>query len=171
MTVERHHTAAQEEMDAASGQAQPPAADSRPDTTKAVTRGARRALAHLGYSSLLEVSLKGGRRADILAVSQAGDIAIVEVKSGQADYAADAKWPDYLGFCDRFYFAVPKSFPEVLIPADCGLMIADAYEAVVVREPPEHRLPGARRRAVLLKIARLGADRLHALDDPGFLEF
>lgn len=153
------------EPDAADATACEP--DGRPAVTRTVTRGTRRALAQMGLSSLVEVSLKGGRRADILAFDRAGEITIVEVKSSIADYAADGKWQEYLGFCDRFFFAVSDSFPQTLIPSECGLIVADAYEAVVVREPGENRLPGARRRAMLLKIARLGADRLHALQDPG----
>lgn len=139
----------------------------RPQVTQAVTRGARRALAAMGYSSLVEVTLKGGRRADILAFDKKGHVTIVEVKSGLADYAADAKWRDYLEFCDKFYFAVSDSFPQSQIPEDCGLMVADAYEAVIVREAAETPLAAARRRSLMLTIARLGADRLHLLQDPG----
>lgn len=139
----------------------------RPQVTQAVTRGARRALAAMGYSSLVEVKLKGGRRADILAFDKKGHVTIVEVKSGLADYAADAKWRDYLEFCDKFYFAVSDSFPQSQIPEDCGLMVADAYEAVIVREAAETPLAAARRRSLMVTIARLGADRLHLLQDPG----
>lgn len=139
----------------------------RPQITQAVTRGTRRALASMGYSSLVEVTLKGGRRADILAFDKKGNVIIVEVKSGLADYAADDKWRDYLEFCDRFYFSVSDDFPQAEIPDECGLIIADAYEAVFVREPVETPLAGARRRALMVTIARLGADRLHHLQDPG----
>lgn len=139
----------------------------RPQVTQAVTRGARRALAAMGYSSLVEVTLKGGRRADILAFDKKGHVTIIEVKSSLADYAADDKWQDYLEFCDKFYFAVSDTFPQSQIPADCGLMIADAYDAVIVREADEVPLAAARRRSLMLTIARLGADRLHLLQDPG----
>lgn len=141
----------------------------RPDITRAVTRGARRALSGMGLASLVEVTLKSGRRADILAFDKAGQITIVEVKSSTADYSADNKWHDYLEFCDRFFFAVPDSFPQSLIPEACGLMVADAYEALVVREPVETPLVAARRRSVMLMIARLGANRLHLLADPGLM--
>ncbi len=147
----------------------PPDTDvtARPQVTQAVTRGARRALAAMGYSSLVEVTLKGGRRADILAFDKKGHVTIVEVKSGLADYTADVKWRDYQEFCDRFYFAVSDSFPQSEIPDDCGLMVADAYEAVIVREACEIPMAPARRRSLMLTIARLGADRLHLLQDPG----
>ncbi|MEM8917160.1 MAG: MmcB family DNA repair protein [Pseudomonadota bacterium] len=140
---------------------------SRPQVTQAITRGARRMLSAMGQSSLVEVTLKGGRRADILAFDKTGRITIVEVKSGQPDFAADGKWREYLEFCDRFYFAVDQDFPQTLIPDDCGLMVADSYEAAIIREASEVPLAPARRRAMMLTVARVGADRLHLLQDPG----
>ena len=47
-----------------------------------------------------------------------------------------------------------------------GLIVADAYGAMVLREAPEHRLAPATRRAMLLRFAQTGADRLHDLADP-----
>lgn len=131
-----------------------------------VTRGVRRALAALGQASLTEFPLRNGRRADILAIDGQGAIAIVEVKSSVADFRADRKWPEYRGFCDRFWFAVPADFPVGLIPEECGLLVADAYDAAVLREPPEHKLPPARRRALLLQFGLAAATRLHRLEDP-----
>ena len=142
-------------------------ARSRPNTTIAVTRGTRRFLALSGHATVTELSLKGGRRADIMAIDAKGGVTIVEVKSGVPDFRADQKWPDYLAFCDRFYFAVDEAFPAELIPADCGLMIADAYDAAVVREPADRPLDPARRRSVLLRFARTAAQRLHRVEDPG----
>ena len=132
----------------------------------AITRGVRRALAALGQASLTEFILKTGRRADIMAVDAQGGITIVEVKSSVADFRADHKWPDYTAFCDRYYFAVPEGFPLALIPPPWGLIVADAYDAAVLREPPEHRLAAARRKALHLRFALLAAGRLHRLEDP-----
>ena len=143
----------------------PPPANGRA-VAAAVTRGVRRALAALGHASLTEFMLKTGRRADIIAVDAQGGITIVEVKSSVADFRADHKWPDYTAFCDRYYFAVPEGFPLALIPPPSGLMVADAYDAAVLREPPEHRLPAARRKALHLRFALLAAGRLHRLEDP-----
>src|SRR5665213_3186433 len=88
---------------------------SRPQTTGAVTRGAARLLADMGYAPLLEVCLPNGRRADIMALGPKGDILICEVKSCLEDYRVDIKWGDYLPYCDRFYFAVAPEFPLSLI--------------------------------------------------------
>jgi hypothetical protein len=131
-----------------------------------LTRGVRRALVERGYASLTEFRLTTGRRADILAVNDAGEIVIVEVKSSVADFRADRKWPEYQPWCDGFYFAVGTGFPADLIPDDCGLMIADEFGAAVLREAPVVRLNPARRRALVLRLALAAAGRLHRLEDP-----
>ena len=133
---------------------------------KELARGVCRALAHRGFATLLEVSLANGRRADVLALGRNGEIVIVEVKSSVADFRADRKWPEYREFCDRLYFAVSEGFPRELIPEDCGLIIADGFGAAVLREAPAQALVPARRRAVLLRFAQLGAGRLRRLLDP-----
>ena len=124
-------------------------------------------LAAHGLTSLTEFTLKGGRRADIVAMDGKGRFTIVEVKSSVADFRADSKWPEYREFCDLFYFAVAAGFPLELIPEDCGLMVADAYEASILRDAPEEALSAARRRAVLLRFAAAAAGRLHRHEDPG----
>ncbi|HET8726712.1 MAG TPA: MmcB family DNA repair protein [Alphaproteobacteria bacterium] len=139
---------------------------SRPDRTLQITRGLRRALAARGQASVTEFILKTGRRADVLSVDAKGVITIVEVKSSIADFRADRKWEEYGGFCDRFYFAVADDFPQELIPDDCGLIVADAYDATILREPPETTLAPARRKTLLLRFARIAAERLHRLEDP-----
>lgn len=131
-----------------------------------ITRGVRRALAALGQASITEFPLGNGRRADILAVDGKGGITIVEVKSSVADFRADRKWPEYGDFCDRFYFAVPADFPAGLIPESCGLLVADAYDAVTLRPAQEQPLAPTRRKALLLQFCRTAATRLHRLEDP-----
>ncbi|MGF1542952.1 MAG: DNA repair putative endonuclease MmcB [Parvularculaceae bacterium] len=133
---------------------------SRPAVTSAVTRGAARLFADLGYASIPEFHLPNGRRADLAGLSPKGEIAIAEVKSGVEDYAADAKWPDYLGFCDAFYFAVGPDFPRALLPDEAGLIIADRFGGAVVRDPPARNLAAARRKALTLRFARQAAARL-----------
>lgn len=139
-----------------------PDVESLRSLTEDICRGGLRLLADLGYQGVKEVSLANGRRSDILAVGPAGQMIIVEVKSSVADFRADAKWPEYQGFCDQFYFAVGQDFPQDLIPDEAGLMVCDGYGGAVVREAPETRLSAARRKAVMLKIARVAAMRLNA---------
>ena len=137
------------------------------DIATEIKRGVRRTLAAHGLASLTEFTLKGGRRADIVAMDGKGRFTIVEVKSSVADFRADGKWPEYRDYCDLFYFAVATGFPLELIPEDCGLMVADAYEASILRDSPEEALNAARRRSVLLRFAAAAAGRLHRHEDPG----
>ena len=136
------------------------------ETALAVARGTRRLLRARGFSTLAELTLATGRRADIVALAGNSVVHIVEIKSSVADFRADAKWRDYREFCDRFYFAVPPDFPVDIIPDDTGLSLADAFGAAIEREPGEHRLAPATRRSVLLRFAQAAADRLHMLGDP-----
>jgi hypothetical protein len=131
-----------------------------------LARGIGRALAQRGYASLTEVSLANGRRADVMGLGRGGELVIVEVKSSLQDFRSDVKWPEYREFCDRFYFAVPENFPREAIPEDCGLIVADGFGGAVLREAPVLALPAARRKAVTLRFALLGSERLRRLIDP-----
>ena len=139
-----------------------------PGTTVQVTRGAARLFEDLGCAVVTEFALANGRRADVAALAGDGRITLVEVKSGAPDFRADGKWPEYLEFCDAFYFAVAPGFPRDLLPDGdvCGVIVADAWEAAILRPAPERRLPPARRRAVTVRLARVAAQRLRALTDP-----
>ena len=131
----------------------------RPQTTMTVTRGAARLMMAMGYAPLLEVGLPNGRRADIMAISPRGRLAICEVKSGLEDYRADRKWGEYLPFCDLFYFAVAPEFPRQILPEGPGLIVADAFDGAVILDPPETPLAPARRKALTVAFARLAALR------------
>lgn len=136
------------------------------ETALMVARGVRRFLAGLGYSSIAELPLASGRRADLVALSDKGDILIIEIKSSINDFRTDQKWPDYRLHCDRFFFAIPDHVPAEIMPEDAGLIMADAYGASLLRDAPEHRLPTATRKAMTLRYARAAAERLHRLFDP-----
>ncbi|KQP55093.1 hypothetical protein ASG40_08775 [Methylobacterium sp. Leaf399] len=136
-------------------------------TALQVQRGVRRLFREMGHVTIPEFTLAGGRRADVIALCPAGRLTIVEIKSSVADFRADRKWPDYRAYCDRFLFAIPETLPESLIPAETGLIVADAFGAMILREGPEHPLSGARRKAVTLRFAHNAARLLHALADPG----
>src|SRR3954447_24327971 len=131
-----------------------------------LARGTCRALAALGYASLLEVPLADGGRADILALGRSGDLVIIEIKTSVADFRGDRKWGRYRCFADRLYFAVPDGFPALLIPEECGLIVADGFGAAILRDGVTTPLPPVRRRAVTLRFARAAASRLHRHLDP-----
>jgi hypothetical protein len=133
---------------------------SRPDTTALLARGVTRMLGEHGLAPILEVPLANGRRADVMAITASGEIWIVETKSCEADFAGDAKWPEYVEFCDRFFFGVTEEFPRELIPEEAGLIVADGFGGAILRESPLRPLVGARRKAVTLLFARLAALRL-----------
>ena|GEM_PF-192204 len=139
---------------------------SRDVVTAEVRRGTMRLLADLALAPLAEVPLVTGRRLDLLALAADGTFWAVEIKSSPADLRADSKWPDYLPWADRFFFAVPPDFPIDLLPAGEGVLVADRFEASILREGPVRPLPPARRRALLLRFARLAAARAHGLEDP-----
>ena len=125
-----------------------------------IFRGVSRHFFDLGLACLWELTLANGRRADIAAIDNAGQITIVEVKSCRADYMADNKWQDYLEFCDRFFFAVDSDFPREILPQETGLILADRYGAAIARESDVAPLAAARRKAMLLRFGRNAADRL-----------
>jgi hypothetical protein len=131
-----------------------------------IARGTQRVLGRHGLAAIPEVELASGRRADLLAVAGNGDIWIVEVKSSVEDLRADHKWPEYRAFADRVLFAVAPDFPVALIAEDAGLIVADRYGGEILRVGVEHRLAGARRKAVMLRFARIAAGRLLAIADP-----
>src|SRR5712672_4002649 len=117
---------------------------SGPSAAALLARGVCRALDQLGYASLLEFPLASGQRADILALGRTGDLVIVEIKSSLADFRADRKWSGYREFADRLYFAVPNDFPAILIPEECGLIVADPFGAALLRHVAATPLPAAR---------------------------
>jgi hypothetical protein len=138
-----------------------------PERALAIRRATARLCGRLGWAPLHEVPLPNGRRADILALRPDGCFACIEVKSGPRDFLTDLKWPDYREFADALFFAVDVDFPQELLPAETGLIVAAGLEADLLREAPSHPLPGARRRALMQRFAWLAAGRLAALEDPG----
>lgn len=125
-----------------------------------VRRGVQRLFVDLKLSTVPELSLASGRRADLVALGATGEIWIIEIKSSVEDFRADHKWPDYRQHCDRLFFATHAGVPADLFPEDCGLIIADEWSAHLERDAPEHRLAAATRKAMLLRFACAAADRL-----------
>ena len=136
-----------------------------------IARGAGRCVANHGFCAVPEVTLANGRRADLMALSDVGEIWIIEIKSSVEDFRADQKWPEYRDFCDRFFFAVETSFPRDLIPDGVGLILADRFGGEVVRPAPAHRLVASRRKAVLTLFARTAGQRLQTALDPDMFRY
>ena len=135
-------------------------------TALAVGRGTARLLDAHGVSVVSELPLPSGRRADLVALDGGGQVWIVEIKSSVADFRADQKWQDYRLHCDRLFFATSLEVPCEIFPPDTGLIVADAFGAEFRCDAPEHRLPAATRKAMMLLFARAAALRLQSLIDP-----
>jgi len=146
----------------------PPIVDLRQSATALrVQRGVMRLLRErYDMACYAEVTLRSGRRADVLAVGPKGEIWIVEIKSSLIDFQVDKKWPEYREFSDRFFFAKPPELDGEIFPVSEGLIVADGHDGAILRDSPDTPLAPARRKALMLKLARLGADRIHVLMDP-----
>nr|WP_155006500.1 MmcB family DNA repair protein [Sphingomonas hengshuiensis] len=137
-----------------------------------VARGVSRMLLRHDCVAIAEVPLDGGRRADLMALDSRGNIVIVEIKVSRADLLGDSKWTEYLPHCDRFFWAVPQGFDlrpldqEGFLPARAGILVADRYDAAVVREAATVPLASATRRKTTLAFARRAARRVLTLLDP-----
>ena len=142
------------------------------DQARAVTRGMLRLFARHDIFGMSEVPLPNGRRLDIMAIDARGSIIAVENKCSRADLLGDGKWPDYFDYCDRYFWAVPAGFnlslfeDEALWPGRTGLIVADSYDAEIVRPAPSEPLPAARRKAQVQHFARRAARRLAQIADP-----
>ncbi len=132
-----------------------------------IQRGAGRLLRRYDFACVPEFTLASGRRADLIAIGRKGEIWIVEIKSSLEDFRADGKWPEYRAYCDRLFFATRPGVPLEIFPEDTGLILSDGYSADFLREAPEHKLAGATRKSLMLRLARAAAGRLHDLADPG----
>ncbi len=134
-------------------------------TAPEMVRGTTRLLGAMGYACLPEFSLVNGRRTDITGIGAKGEIVHVEIKVSVADFLGDGKWPDYLAYCDQFYFAMPDDFPLDLLdrdaaqPSRTGLMVSDGFDAHIIRAAATHPLNAARRKALTLSFARRAAWR------------
>ena len=131
-----------------------------------LARGVARHLASLGMVSIEEFVPARGLRVDVIALGPKGEIWVVECKSNKADFQSDNKWQGYFEWCDKFFWAVDSEFPIELLPDKTGLILADAYDADIVRMAPLERLVAPRRKVMVQKFATQAARRLQALRDP-----
>ena len=136
-----------------------------------VARGVTRLFCRQDRFAICEVPLPNGRRADLMAIDAKGGLTIVEIKVAKADLVGDCKWTDYLEYCDRFFWAVPPALAALLeedryLPGAAGLIVADRYDAAIIRDAAHRPLAPARRKSELLHFARRAARRLSAQIDP-----
>ena len=146
-----------------------------PPVAMDVARGVTRLFCRQDLFAVCEMPLPNGRRADLMAIDARGGLTIVEIKVARADLLGDGKWTDYIDYCDRFFWAVPPSLARILdeeryLPGEAGLIVADRYDAAVIREAVHRPLAPARRKAELLHFARRAARRLSAQLDPSLGE-
>jgi hypothetical protein len=134
-------------------------------TAAEVARGVSRLLLQQGYAPILEFTLPNGRRLDVAAIGAGGEILGVEIKVALADLRGDGKWPEYLDYCDLFYFAIPPDFPPEHVPHQTGLIVADRYGGEIVKEAEAQALHASRRKAVTVGFATVAASRLSAILD------
>ena len=139
----------------------------RPTAGQHIARGVCRHLRSLDFVTVEELVPAPGLRVDVMGLGPKGEIWIIECKSSRADFQADRKWQGYLEWCDRFFWAVDSQFPTDLLPQGHGLILADAYDAEILRMAPETPLAPARRKVMVQKFARHAASRLQAFRDPG----
>lgn len=137
-----------------------------------VARGVCRLFARNGVWLIPEMPLRNGRRADLMGLDTRGQVLIVEIKTARGDLMGDGKWPDYLDFCDRFYWALPPELDRACLegadfrPDLCGVIVADAYDAEIIRPAPSQPLAPARRKAEIERLARAALRRQTVLGDP-----
>jgi hypothetical protein len=143
-----------------------PADGRQSERALAIRRGVCRRLRAEGLALIPEVTLRSGRRADLVALGSDGAISIIEIKSSVEDFRADGKWQDYLFHSDHFYFATGPHVPAQIFPLEAGLIVADPYGAEILRAAACLKMPAATRKEMLIRIARAGALRLHDLEDP-----
>ena len=141
---------------------------------RAVARGISRLFARNDIWCLPEMPLRSNRRADLMGIDPKGQIVIVEIKVSRADLLGDSKWTDYLDHCDRFYWGLAAHLDpacmetEAFLPTRCGLIVADSYDAEILRPAPIVPLNAARRKAEIERLARASLRRQVVGADPMF---
>ncbi|MBU6266879.1 MAG: MmcB family DNA repair protein [Sphingomonadales bacterium] len=130
-----------------------------------VARGICRLFARNDIWCLPEMPLRSGRRADLMGIDAKGNVIIVEIKVSRADLLGDGKWTDYFEHCDRFYWGLAANLDRACMessafrPERCGLIVADGYDAEILRPAPLQPLAAARRKAEVERLARASLRR------------
>lgn len=138
----------------------------------AVARGIGRLFARNDIWCMAEMPLRNGRRADLMGIDAKGQVIIVEIKVARADLMGDGKWTDYLDHCDRFFWGLASHLDracmesEAFRPDQCGLIVADGYDAEILRPAPLMPLAPARRKVEVERLARAALRRQAVAMDP-----
>lgn len=146
-------------------------------TAVGVARGIRRLFARNDIWCVAEMPLRSNRRADLMGIDAKGQVVIVEIKVSRADLLGDSKWTDYLDHCDRFYWGLSAQLDPACMataafqPERCGLIMADGYDAEILRPAATVPLAAARRKAETERLARTAMRRLNGMLDPGLAAF
>lgn len=141
-------------------------------TARDVARGICRFFARNDIWCLSEMPLRSGRRADLMGIDAKGHVVIVEIKVSRSDLLGDAKWTDYLDHCDRFYWGLAPQLDracletEPFLPGSCGVIVADGYDAEILRPAPLIALAAARRKVEVERLARASLRRQVVSSDP-----
>jgi hypothetical protein len=150
---------------------QQPVADIFDQRAQAVARGIGRLFARNDIWVIPEMPLRNGRRADLMGLDPKGRIVIVEIKTARGDLLGDGKWPDYLDYCDRFFWGLPPELDRTCLDGEdfrpdlCGVIVADEYDAEIIRPAPSQPLAPARRKVEVERLARAAMRRHTALLD------
>jgi len=112
-----------------------------------------------------------------MGIDAKGHVVIVEIKVSRADLLGDAKWTDYLDYCDRFYWGLAPSLDraplegEAFLPDCCGVIVADGYDAEILRPSPLRQLAASRRKVEVERLARASLRRLVGGADPHTMQW
>ena len=131
-----------------------------------IARGVMRHFSQMGLPSLREYSPVRGLRVDVIVLAPSDEIWIVECKSSKIDFKSDKKWQNYLEWCDRYFWAVDSDFPKDILPFDTGLIIADSYDAKILREAPLNKLSVNRRKKIVRSMESTACNRLASYTYP-----
>ena len=134
-------------------------------TADRITTAVSRLFMERGAACIREFTVRTGRRVDLMVLGDKRDITIIEVKSSRQDFTSDTKWPEYIEWADRFYFAVAEDFPREILPRPdrCGIIITDGFDCHIVRDAPAMKLAAARRTHLVTRMAQKAMRRLEGV--------
>ena len=125
-----------------------------------------------GFSCHCELGLNswGKLRADVIAVNLRSHLVVYEIKSSVADYSTDAKWRQYLEYCNKLCFVFTEPVFEKLkdrLKTDLkgtgvGVMVLCSKSGYLRSVMPcKHRLmkKGAKRKLIVRMAWRGGSSK------------